>query len=167
MGEHSSKLKTLDELRVVIEDLKKTGQSVVWTNGCFDILHAGHVAYLLKAAGEGDKLIVGLNSDESVKQNKGPSRPISCQEDRVLVMSALECVDYVVVFSEPTTVPIIDKLKPDVYAKGGDYTIDTINQEERRLVEGYGGRIAIIQGVEGRSTSSVIEKIIELGTTEK
>lgn len=154
-----TKLKQRDELKSLVEELQQNGKTVVWTNGCFDILHVGHIVYLQRAAAEGDALIVGLNSDASVRALKGPTRPVIPEQDRALVLSALECVSYVVIFDEPTTTPLLDALKPDVYAKGGDYTVDTICQEERRLVEGYGGRIAIIPGVEGRSTTNVIKRI--------
>jgi len=132
---------------------------VVWTNGCFDILHAGHITYLQRASAHGDALIVALNSDESVKQVKGPDRPIIPEQERALVLSALECVDYVLIFGETNTVSILETLRPDVYAKGGDYTIDTIVQEERRVVEGHGGSIAIVPGVEGHSTTGLLERI--------
>jgi D-beta-D-heptose 7-phosphate kinase/D-beta-D-heptose 1-phosphate adenosyltransferase len=155
----SSKIKSLDELQAVVSDAQKHGKRVVWTNGCFDIIHAGHIRYLEKAAGVGDVLVVGLNSDASVKAVKGPTRPIVPEHERAIVLSALECVDYVTVFSEPAPLPLLKVLKPDVYVKGGDYTIDTIVQEERRLVEGYGGKIEIISGVEGLSTTRIIDRI--------
>lgn len=154
-----AKLKSLEELRDIIEKLKKEGKTVVWTNGCFDILHVGHITYLQKAARHGDVLVVGLNSDASVQANKGPDRPVVPEAERALVLSALECVDYLTIFSDKTTVGILEVLKPSVYAKGGDYTLETIVQEERRIVEGHGGRIAIIPGVEGRSTSALIQRI--------
>ena len=154
-----SKLRTLDELKPIVEALQKDGKTVVWTNGCFDILHAGHITYLQRAAKEGHGLIVGLNSDESVRSVKGPSRPIISESDRALVLSALQCVSYIVIFGETNTVSILKSLKPDVYAKGGDYTLETIVQEERKVVEGYGGKIALIPGVAGQSTSAIISKI--------
>ncbi|HOZ45424.1 MAG TPA: D-glycero-beta-D-manno-heptose 1-phosphate adenylyltransferase [Candidatus Hydrogenedentes bacterium] len=154
-----AKLKTLDQLEVVVRHLHDRGKTVVWTNGCFDILHTGHITYLMKAAKLGDVLVVGLNSDASVRENKGPNRPVVAEKDRALVLSALECVDYLMIFGEKTTVPILKRLRPDVYAKGGDYTLDTIVQEERRVVEGHGGRISIIPGVEGQSTTAIIDKI--------
>lgn len=161
MAEKTRKTKTVTELKPVIERLQAEGKTVVWTNGCFDILHVGHVMYLEKASREGDILVVGLNSDESVQRLKGPNRPIVPEDERSFVLAALECVDFVTVFSEPAPVEIIETLHPDVYAKGGDYTIDTIVQEERRIVEGYGGRIAIISGLEGKSTTAIIDKILE------
>lgn len=152
-------MKTLDELKEIVARFKAEGKRVVWTNGCFDIIHIGHIIYLQRAAAEGDVLIVGLNSDASVRKNKGPERPIVPENERALVLAALESVDYIILFDDLTTVPILQVLKPDVYAKGGDYTIETIVQEERRVVEGYGGRIAIIPGVEGYSTTNLIARL--------
>ncbi len=161
-GDHGpAKLKTVAQLEPVMAKLKKDGKKVVWTNGCFDILHVGHITYLIAARQQGDVLVVGLNTDKSVRENKGPDRPVVNERDRATVLSALECVDYVVLFDDKTPMPLLDALEPDVYAKGGDYTIDTIVQEERHLVEGYGGRIAIIPGVEGHSTTNIIDKITE------
>ena len=154
-----SKLKTLEELKSIVERLKAEGKRIVWTNGCFDIIHVGHIVYLQKAAAEGDVLIVGLNSDASVRKNKGPDRPVIPEGERALVLAALECVDYILIFDDLTTVPILNVLQPEVYAKGGDYTIDTIVQEERKVVEGYGGTIAIVPGVQGHSTSSLIARL--------
>lgn len=154
-----AKLKSIDELTEIVAALRESGKKVVWTNGCFDIVHVGHITYLQKAASLGDALIVGLNSDASVRNVKGPGRPIVPEGERAVVLSALECVGYVVLFSEPSPMPYLETLRPDVYAKGGDYTLDTIVQEERRLVESYGGAIEIISGVEGRSTTSIIARI--------
>lgn len=153
------KLKSIDELARIVAGLKDEGKKVVWTNGCFDILHAGHITYLLNASRHGDVLVVGLNSDESVRENKGPSRPVVDEQDRALILSALECVSYLTIFGEKTTTGILEQIKPDVYAKGGDYTLDTIVQEERRVVESYGGKIAIIPKVDGVSTTALIQKI--------
>ncbi|MDX9975220.1 MAG: PfkB family carbohydrate kinase [FCB group bacterium] len=158
-GGGPTKLRSIDQLVVLMEQLRQRGKTVIWTNGCFDLLHVGHITYLLRAAQEGDVLIVGLNSDASVKKNKGPDRPVNNELHRAQVLSALECVSYVTIFDEPSPMGIIERLKPDVYAKGGDYTIDTINQDERKIVEGYGGRIALVEGVEGQSTTAIIGKI--------
>ena len=155
----TNKLKTLEQMSAIMKRLKREGKCVVWTNGCFDILHVGHIMYLQEARKEGDVMVVGLNSDASVKKNKGPERPVVGERDRAQVLSALECVDYIVIFDEKTPMPLLEALQPDVYAKGGDYTIDTIVQEERRLVEAYGGAIAIIPGREGQSTTYIINKI--------
>ena len=137
--------------------LRDGGKTVVFTNGCFDILHAGHVRYLNTARSFGDCLVLGLNSDASVRRLKGPERPINCQDDRAEVIDALACVDYVVIFEEQTAEAIISKVKPDVYVKGGDYTLDTL--PEAKIVMSYGGRVELVQMVEGRSTSNVIKKI--------
>ena len=139
------------------EVLRKGGQKVVFTNGCFDILHAGHVTYLEKARSFGDCLVLGLNTDVSVRRLKGPERPINNEQDRAEVVGALKSVDYVVLFGERTAETLIAKVKPDVYAKGGDYTLDTL--PEAKIVQSYGGRVEFIDLVAGRSTSNVIEKI--------
>lgn len=154
------KLKGLDELLAIRNEARQQNKRVVWTNGCYDILHAGHVLYLQKARQLGDLLIVGLNSDESIRMTKGPLRPIVAQNERAIVISALACVDYVIIFNEDSPVNIISALQPDVYAKGGDYTLDTINQVERHLVENYGGEIALLPGIAGSSTTAVINKIL-------
>ena len=137
--------------------LRDGGQKVVFTNGCFDILHAGHVRYLAKARSYGDCLVLGLNTDESVQRIKGPSRPINNQADRAEVAGALKSVDYVVFFDEPTAEEIIQEVHPDVYVKGGDYTLETL--PEGRIVLGYGGSVELVKLVEGRSTTNVIAKI--------
>lgn len=155
------KLKSVDQLKRVVKQLQDEGKKVVWTNGCFDLLHVGHITYLQRAAQLGDVLIVGLNSDRSVRELKGPSRPIIGERERAIVLSALECVGHVCVFDDKNPLPLLEALRPDVYAKGGDYTIDTIVQEERRLVESYGGQIAIIPGVDGTSTTVIINRIAQ------
>ena len=145
------------DIGMFCEVLRKGGQKVVFTNGCFDILHAGHVTYLEKARSFGDCLVLGLNSDSSVKANKGPSRPINSENDRVKVVGALKAVDYVVLFGEQTAEALIAKVKPDVYVKGGDYTLDTL--PEAKIVQSYGGQVEFVQMVEGRSTTRIIDKI--------
>ena len=137
--------------------LRESGQRVVFTNGCFDILHAGHVRYLNTARSFGDCLVLGLNSDASVRRIKGSSRPINNDQDRAEVIDALACVDYVVIFDEPTAEALITKVHPDVYVKGGDYTIETL--PEGQIVQAYGGRVELVSLVEGRSTTNVIKKI--------
>lgn len=137
--------------------LRESGQRVVFTNGCFDILHAGHVRYLNTARSFGDCLVLGLNSDASVRRIKGPSRPINNEQDRAEVIDALACVDYVVIFDEPTAEALITKVHPDIYVKGGDYTIETL--PEGQIVQAYGGRVELVSLVEGRSTTNVIKKI--------
>jgi rfaE bifunctional protein nucleotidyltransferase chain/domain len=159
LSETQAKCVSLDELCPLVEKRKASGKKVVWTNGCFDILHAGHVTYLLRARAHGDVLVVGLNSDASVKENKGEGRPINNEQDRALVLAALSCVDYIVTFSDKSPLPLLEAIQPDVYAKGGDYTLDTIVQEERNLVESYGGKIALLSGVVGASTTNIIERL--------
>lgn len=139
------------------EILRQGGQKVVFTNGCFDILHAGHVTYLEAAKAQGDVLVLGLNTDESVRQLKGPERPINSELDRAKVVGGLKAVDYVVLFGEQTAEAVIAEVKPDVYVKGGDYTLDTL--PEAQIVQSYGGRVAFIDMVEGRSTTNIINKI--------
>jgi D-glycero-beta-D-manno-heptose 1-phosphate adenylyltransferase len=141
---------------------RAVGKKVVVTNGCFDLLHAGHVVYLAAAREQGDLLLVGLNTDASVRELKGAGRPVNSESDRALVLAALQCVDAVCIFSERTAMRFLSIAQPDVYAKGGDYTIDTINQEERRLVESIGGRIVVLPGMPARSTSGLIERIMRL-----
>lgn len=141
------------------ERMRATGTRLVVTNGCFDILHAGHVTYLAAARALGDALLVGLNSDASVRQLKGPGRPVNLEQDRATVLAALEAVDGVCLFEEVDALRLLAEVKPDIYAKGGDYTIDSINQPERRLIEGFGGKVVILPGVPGRSTSNVLAKI--------
>ena len=136
--------------------LLRAARRVVFTNGVFDILHAGHVTYLEEARALGDVLVVGLNSDESVRRLKGPSRPINTQEDRALVLSALRCVDHVIVFDDDTPLAVITALIPDVLVKGGDYTPDTVVGAD--VVEQHGGSVVIIPLLEGRSTTSIIAR---------
>ncbi len=145
------------DIAAFCEILRKGGKKIVFTNGCFDILHAGHVTYLEKARSFGDCLVLGLNTDASVRSIKGPSRPINHELDRAKVVSALKAVDYVVLFGEPTAEALIAKVKPDVYVKGGDYTLDTL--PEAKIVQSYGGTVEFVRMVEGRSTTGIIEKI--------
>jgi len=145
--------------------LRAGGKKIVFTNGCFDILHAGHVRYLEKAKTFGDVLVLGLNSDASVRANKGPSRPINSELDRAEVVGALAAVDAVVLFDELTAESIIAKVRPDVYVKGGDYTLATL--PEAKIVQSYGGRVELVSLVAGRSTTNVIEKIRAEVLTEK
>lgn len=150
-----------NEIARLCERLKGEGKRVVFTNGCFDILHAGHVRYLAAAKAQGDVLVLGLNSDESVRGLKGEGRPINSESDRAEVVGALKSVDYVVIFGEKTAEDLIALVKPDVYAKGGDYTLDTL--PEAKIVAENGGKTVFIDLVEGRSTTKTIEKIKEGG----
>ena len=139
--------------------LREAGQRVVFTNGCFDILHAGHVRYLEAARALGDCLVLGLNTDASVRRLKGETRPVNTELDRAAVVGALASVDYVVLFDEPTAETLIEKVRPAVYAKGGDYTRETL--PEAKIVEKYGGEVHFIDLVPGRSTTKIIEKIYQ------
>jgi rfaE bifunctional protein nucleotidyltransferase chain/domain len=151
-----------EELPAWRAGLRAAGRKLVATNGCFDLLHRGHVAYLQSARQQGDALLVGLNADASVRNLKGRGRPINSEEDRAFVLAALACVDGVCIFREPTAMKFLEMVRPDVYAKGGDYTIDTINQDERRLVEKQGGKVVVLPGVAGQSTTALLEKIAKL-----
>lgn len=147
-----------DKAAQVCEDLRRQGKRIVFTNGCFDIIHAGHVRYLTTAKSFGDVLIVGLNTDESVRKLKGASRPINTQADRAEVLLGLKAVDHVIYFGEATAENLIAEVKPAVYVKGGDYTLETL--PEAAIVQSYGGRVEFVNLVAGRSTSNVIEKIL-------
>jgi len=146
-----------EKIESFCETLREAGQRIVFTNGCFDILHAGHVRYLAEARAQGDCLVLGLNTDASVRRLKGPSRPVNTELDRAEVVGALASVDYVVLFGEQTAETLIAKVKPDVYVKGGDYTLATL--PEAKIVQSYGGSVHFIEMVPGRSTSNVIRKI--------
>jgi len=142
--------------------LRAAGKQLVVTNGCFDLLHVGHISYLERARSLGDALLVALNGDDSVRQLKGPDRPVNCQEDRAALLAALESVTAVCIFAERTAMELLAEVKPDVYVKGGDYTLDTVNQEERHLIEKLGGRIEIVPGIPGKSTTALLKKIAQL-----
>ena len=141
------------------ERLRADGQRVVFTNGCFDILHGGHVQYLTAARGQGDVLIVGVNSDASVRRNKGPRRPIVPEDERAALLLALRCVDYVVLFDEDTPERLIETLLPDVLVKGRDWAHFVAGRE---AVEAAGGRVVLADLVPGRSTTSLIERILAI-----
>jgi D-glycero-beta-D-manno-heptose 1-phosphate adenylyltransferase len=156
------KIITWDQLPAWRAAMRASGKRLVVTNGCFDLLHLGHVTYLESARHQGDALLVGLNSDASVRQLKGPERPVTLEDDRAAVLAALESVNGVCIFGEPTATRFLAAAQPDVYVKGGDYTLDTLNQEERRAVEQTGGRIVIIPVVPGKSTTATLKKIMRL-----
>ncbi len=157
--ETSSKILDAPALAGWRRRMRAEGRRVVVTNGCFDLLHAGHVAYLESARSQGDALLVGLNGDESVRELKGPTRPLNVEEDRARVLAALECITAVSVFPEKRAVGFLTASQPDVYVKGGDYTLETIDPDERRAVESAGGRIAFIPFLPGRSTTGLVAKI--------
>lgn len=151
-----------DQLPAWRESLRAQGRKLVVTNGCFDLLHRGHVTYLESARAEGDALLVGVNSDASVSELKGPQRPVNSESDRAAVLAALASVDGVCIFTDRTAMNMLSVVQPDIYAKGGDYTIDTINQDERRLVEKLGGKVVVLPVVPGKSTTAILEKISKL-----
>ena len=148
------KILTWDTLGRILELLNK--KKIVFTNGCFDILHPGHIHILDQAKSYGDILIVGLNSDNSIKRLKGPSRPKVSQEDRLKILSSIKFVDYVVIFEEETPLKLIEKIKPNFLVKGGDYILEDI--VGREFVENNGGQVKIIKLLEGHSSSSLIDK---------
>ena len=139
--------------------LQSEGKRVVATNGCFDILHVGHVRYLAAAKARGDVLIVGLNGDKSVRQLKGPGRPVNQEQDRAEVLAALESVDYVTIFPELRATNFLRAALPVIYAKGGDYTADTLDSEERAVLEKFGAKVEIIPFEKGYSTSQLLTRI--------
>ena len=144
-------------IKAVCDDKRAEGETIVFTNGCFDVLHAGHVRYLAKARAMGDFLVLGLNSDASVRRLKGEDRPINSEEDRAEVLDALRAVDVVTIFGELTAEELVRLVRPDVYVKGGDYTPETL--PEAKIVQAYGGRVEFVPLLEGRSTTNVIERI--------
>lgn len=152
------KILSLPKMMAEAERLRASGRRLVFTNGCFDLLHVGHVRYLRAARALGEALLVALNGDQSVRALKGPTRPINTEADRAEVLAALGCVDYVTVFHEPRVTEVIRAVRPDIYAKGGDYTVESLDPAERGALEEVGARVEILGLVPGRSTTAVIEK---------
>ncbi|MDF2636326.1 MAG: rfaE bifunctional protein [Pelosinus sp.] len=152
-------MKIIEDCKIknIAKQLKADGKTIVFTNGCFDILHAGHVRYLQAARELGDCLIVGLNSDSSVRTLKGPTRPINNEEDRAEVLSALSAVDYVVIFADNTAERLVTEIEPAFYVKGGDYNVKEL--PEAQIVAKYGGETVLIPEVVGKSSSSIIKKV--------
>ena len=157
-----SKIIPLDQLPAWREAFRKTGRKLVVTNGCFDILHLGHVTYLEAARKNGDALLIGCNGDAGVRELKGPSRPVNNETDRASILAALEAVTAVSIFPESRAIRFLSLAQPDIYVKGGDYTLETLNQEERRVVEATGGKFVFIPFVAGKSTTGLLEKITKL-----
>jgi rfaE bifunctional protein nucleotidyltransferase chain/domain len=153
------KLVNFGELAQWREQFRALGKRLVVTNGCFDLLHLGHVTYLEQARSLGDALCVGVNSDAAVRGLKGEGRPINSEEDRALVLCALESVSFASIFPDVRATEFLARVQPDIYVKGGDYTLETLNQEERRVVEKGGGRIEIIPFLAGKSTTATIGKL--------
>ncbi|MBW2020819.1 MAG: D-glycero-beta-D-manno-heptose 1-phosphate adenylyltransferase [Deltaproteobacteria bacterium] len=154
----SEKIFKREDLKEKMEVLKKAGKIIVFTNGCFDLIHVGHVRYLQAAKAEGDVLVVGVNSDRSVRQIKGPGRPVVSEDERTEVLAALGCVDFVTLFDEPDPLMTIECLMPDVLVKGADWTEDAI--VGRDVVHANGGRVVRVPVTEGASTTRIIEKIL-------
>src|SRR3989338_1189156 len=154
------KIKNIKELKNIVEGLKKQNKKIVTTNGVFDILHIGHIRYLKEAKKLGNVLIVAINSDSSVKKIKGPKRPLNNENDRAEALAALECVNFVTIFNEENPIKILEKIKPDIHVKGGDYKISQVI--EKNVVEKNHGKIALIPEVKGYSTTDLIKRIAEL-----
>ena len=152
-----SKVLSRADLLARVADARRDGRSIAFANGCFDLLHVGHIRYLNAAAQEADLLVVAINDDESVRKLKGEGRPILKAEDRAELVSALACVDFVIVFPEPTVGPLLEVLRPDVHCKGTDYTLDSV--PERDVVRAYGGRIAIVGDPKDHSTRDLLARI--------
>lgn len=153
------KIMPVEELEGMINESKSAGKKIVFSNGCFDILHVGHVRYLEEAKKLGDVLIVGVNSDDSVKSIKGENRPLLPEGERAEILAALECIDYITIFPDETPESLIERLKPDIHVKGGDYQLEDL--PEAKVVGSYGGEVVLLDEVEGKSTNLIIEKIKE------
>jgi len=154
------KILSRKELRTALDGLRSNGKKIVFTNGCFDILHVGHVQYLQEAKKLGDILVLGLNSDSSVRTLKGEKRPLVPEDERAIVLAALESVDFVTIFDESTPLELIEYLQPDFLVKGGDRAVEEIAGAE--AIKKWGGRVVIAPLTEGRSTTNVVEKILQL-----
>lgn len=151
-----------DDLPAWRKKFRATGKKLVVTNGCFDVLHLGHVTYLESARNSGDALLVGVNADAAVRGLKGPDRPVNSETDRALVLAALQSVDGVCIFADATAAKFLAAAQPDIYVKGGDYTLESLNQDERHAVEAAGGKIILVPFVPGKSTTALLEKISNL-----
>ena len=152
------KIKRIDELRAIVSQIRSQGRKVVFANGCFDLLHAGHIRYLQSARELGDVLILGINSDACVAALKGSGRPLQPEAERAEILASLDCVDYVLLFDEPTVDSILKELKPDIHAKGTDYTEESVPEKE--TVRAYGGQVAITGDPKNHSTRDLIHTIL-------
>jgi glycerol-3-phosphate cytidylyltransferase len=161
----TSKLFSLSKAQKKIASLKTKNKTIVFTNGCFDIMHAGHISYLQAAKMLGDYLIIGLNSDKSVQKLKGPLRPIVSEQERLIILSALEMIDMIILFDDLTPIPLLQALQPHIQVKGGDY--QPTDMPEYPIVKEYGGQIIILPFKPGCSTSNIINKIISLYPNSK
>jgi rfaE bifunctional protein nucleotidyltransferase chain/domain len=154
----SPKLQTPEQLAILRDQFAAAGRKLVFTNGCFDLLHVGHVRYLQAARALGDALLVAVNGDASVRALKGPTRPINSENDRAEVLAALSCVDFVTIFHTERVTDIVRIIRPQVYAKGGDYTVESLDPGERRALEAVGAEICILPLVPGKSTTATIAR---------
>ena len=154
-----TKILDSDTIAARADTLRAEGRELVLTNGCFDLLHVGHVRYLQSARALGDALVVAINGDASVRSLKGDGRPLNSESDRAEVIAALECVDFVVVFPEVRVTRVLEKIQPSIYVKGGDYTPDTLNPEERQVLDKIGATIRILPFEQGHSTSGLIDRM--------
>jgi rfaE bifunctional protein nucleotidyltransferase chain/domain len=152
------KIKRIEELRAIVPQIRASGRKIVFANGCFDLIHAGHIRYLQNAKALGDVLILGVNSDACVTALKGKGRPLQSEADRTEILASLECVDYVLLFDAPTVDGILEELRPDVHAKGTDYTQESV--PERETVRAYGGEVAIAGDPKDHSTRDLIQTIL-------
>ena len=153
------KIVTADEAQAIAKDMRGSGRKLVFTNGCFDLLHVGHVRYLAAARALGDALLVAINGDESVRALKGEGRPLNREGDRAEVIAALASVDHVVIFQEVRATALLEKVRPAIYVKGGDYTAETLDAEERSALERIGTEIRIVPFEAGHSTSGLLKKM--------
>ena len=151
------KLKEREELPPLADQLRREGKRIVLANGCFDLLHVGHIRYLMGAKELGDVLVVGVNSDQSIRLLKGPPRPLFPQEERAEILAALACIDYITIFPERTVEELLLALKPDIHAKGTDYTVESV--PEAAVVRSYGGRVAIVGDPKDHSSSEIISGV--------
>lgn len=158
-SEINSKLLNPQNLNKLIQNWRNQNNKIVFTNGCFDLLHPGHIDYLAKARHLGDRLIIGLNSDESVSKLKGPKRPVNNEKERAILLASMSFIDAVIIFSEDTPLRLISEIIPDVLVKGGDYSIDTVVGAD--IVENHGGKVIILPFLEGYSSSNMINKILK------
>ena len=158
---HRARILTAEALSGVRDQMERAGQRLVFTNGCFDLLHAGHVRYLQQARELGHALAVGLNSDRSVRELKGECRPINAEDDRADVVAALGCVDYVVIFDGKRATDLLRAVRPQVYAKGGDYTPESLDPDERAILAAADAEVQILPLLPGRSTTAVLERMCQ------
>ncbi len=153
----NNKLKTKEELTLLVNRFRKGGKRIVLANGCFDLLHVGHIRYLMEAKEIGDILIVGLNSDQSTRTLKGSARPIFSQEERAEILAALICIDYITIFHELSVEDLLLTLKPDIHAKGTDYTTETVPEAD--VVRSYGGKVAIVGDPKNHSSKEILKNL--------